>query len=101
MNKEIKAIVKKTAKIAGVTCVAAGAIALMTSGAALKAIAEGGKYLVNTVKKIVNEEPEAEKIVEEAVEVPQEVAQEEVAAQEEAAEEVVAAAEEVIVQGEA
>lgn len=52
MKKEIKSILKKTTKIACVTCVATGAIAVMTSGVALKAIGEGGKYLVNTIKKI-------------------------------------------------
>lgn len=59
MKKDAIVIVKKAAKIAGVTCIAAGAVALVTSGAALKAIAEGGKYMADTVKKIVNEEPEA------------------------------------------
>lgn len=67
MNKEVKNLVKKTAKIAGVTCVAAGAVALMTTGAALTALAEGAKYLKDTVKKIVDEEPKEESIVEEAV----------------------------------
>lgn len=28
---------------------------MMTSGVALKVIGEGGKYMVNTVKRIVNE----------------------------------------------
>ena len=58
MNQEMKSFVKKTAKIAGVTCVAAGAIALMASGAALKAVTAGGKYLKDTVKKIVDEKPD-------------------------------------------
>ena len=67
MNKEIKSIVKKTAKIGAVTCVAAGAVALMTTGAALKALTEGAKYLKDTVKKIVDEEPDVvEAVVEEA-----------------------------------
>ena len=66
MNKEIKSIVKKTAKIGAVTCVAAGAVALMTTGAALKALTEGAKYLKDTVKKIVGEEPDVEAIVEES-----------------------------------
>lgn len=64
MKQEIKSIVKKTAKIAGVTCIAAGAVALMTSAAALKALTEGGKYLKNTVEKIIGGETET--IVEEA-----------------------------------
>ena len=71
MNKEIKSVVKKTAKIAGVTCIAAGAVALMTSGAALKALTEGTKYLKDTVKKIIDEKPEAEApAAEEVVESP-------------------------------
>ena len=55
MKKEIKSILGKATKIACITCVAAGAIAVMTSGIALKVIGEGGKYMVNTVKRIVNE----------------------------------------------
>ena len=66
MNKEAKNLVKKTAKIAGVTCVAAGAVALMTTGAALKALTEGAKYLKDTVKKIVDEEPKEKSIIEES-----------------------------------
>ena len=41
MKKEIKSILKKTAKIACVTCVAAGAIAFVSSKAALSAILDG------------------------------------------------------------
>ena len=59
MHKEAKNLVKKTAKIAGVTCIAAGAVALMTTGAALKALTEGAKYLKNTVQKIIDEPTEA------------------------------------------
>ena len=66
MKKEAKNLVMKTAKIAGVTCVAAGAVALMTTGAALKALTAGAKYLKDTVKKIIDEEPKEESIVEEA-----------------------------------
>ena len=66
MKKEITSIVKKSAKVGAAVCVAAGAVALMTSGAALKALTEGAKYLKNTVEKIVRETPEAEQIVEEA-----------------------------------
>lgn len=65
-HKEVNSVLKKTAKIAGVTCIAAGAVAVMTSGIALKTITEGGKYLFNSVKKIVNENEEAENIVEAA-----------------------------------
>lgn len=64
MKQEIKSIMKKTAKIAGVTCIAAGAVALMTSAAALKALTEGSKYLKNTVEKIIA--GESETVVEEA-----------------------------------
>ena len=66
MNKEIKSIVKKTAKIGAATCIAAGAVALMTTGAALKALTEGAKYLKDTVKKIIDEEPDVDVVVEEA-----------------------------------
>lgn len=65
-HKEVNSVLKKTAKTAGVTCIAAGAVAVMTSGIALKTITEGGKYLFNSVKKIVNENEEAENIVEAA-----------------------------------
>lgn len=67
MNKEIKTIVKKTAKVAGVTCIAAGAVALMTSATALKALTEGGKYLKDTIKKIIDDEPKTEDVVVDAV----------------------------------
>ena len=66
MNKKNTSIVKKTVKVGAAVCVAAGAVALMTSGAALKSLTEGAKYLKNTVKKIVNEEPDVEAVVEEA-----------------------------------
>lgn len=70
MKQEIRTIVKKAAKVAGVTCVAAGAVALMTSATAIKALTEGGKYLKDTVEKIIGEEPKTgEIIVEEAAEV--------------------------------
>lgn len=61
MKKEIKSMLGKTAKIACVTSVAAGAIAVMTSGFALKAISEGGKYMANAVKRIVTEDTAATK----------------------------------------
>ena len=71
MKKEITSIVKKSAKVGAAVCVAAGAVALMTSGAALKALTEGAKYLKNTVKKIINDKPvEESAIVEEAEETP-------------------------------
>lgn len=68
MKKEIKTVLKKTVKIAGVTCVALGGAALIASGAALKAVTEGGRYLKDAVKKIVGEEPQADAVVEEASE---------------------------------
>ena len=80
MNKEIKMTVKKTAKIAGVTCVALGSAALIASGAALKALTEGAKYLKESVRKIIDEEPRDEAIVEEAAVVeasPEDFAEEE------------------------
>ena len=64
MNKDILTILKKSAKIAGMTCLTAGVVAVATSGAALKAIAESGKYLAKTVKDILEEKPEQEDIVE-------------------------------------
>ena len=78
MKKEIKSALKKTAKIAGVTCVAAGAVAVMTSGVALKTIAEGGKYLVNTAKRIATGKDESEEVVEIAGEEAAEAAAEEI-----------------------
>ena len=55
MKKEALEITRKAAKIAGVTCVAAGAIAIVTSGAALVAIAEGAKYVTNSIQTILKE----------------------------------------------
>ena len=70
MNKNTN-ILKKSVKIAGVTCFALGGAALIASGAALKALTEGGKYLKDTVKKIINDKPvEDSAIVEEAEETP-------------------------------
>ena len=89
MNIEAKNLVKKTAKIAGVTCIAAGAVALMTTGAALKALTEGAKYLKDTVKKIIDEEPKEEAIVQQAAVVetsPEDFAEEEAVVAEESTE---------------
>ena len=86
MEKEIKNIVKKTAKIAGVTCVAMGAVALVTSKAALKAMLKGGEYLKDTVKKIIDEEPEEKENPEETT-VEEAAPEEPVAAEEDFAEE--------------
>lgn len=68
MNKELKNIVKKTAKIGGVICVAAGAVAIVTSKTALQVILKGGEYFKDAVKKIVNEEPDVEETSEEPIE---------------------------------
>ena len=73
MEKEVKTVLKKTVKIAGVTCFALGGAALIASGAALKALTEGAKYVAQSVKKIVDEKPEEETAeVVEAEVVPQE-----------------------------
>jgi hypothetical protein len=81
MKRKSSNILKKTIKIASVTCFALGGAALIASGAAVKALTEGAKYLKNTVEKIVRETPEAEQIVEE---VPAAVAEEVPAAEAEA-----------------
>ncbi len=60
MNKEGKTVLKKTVKIAGVTCFALGGAALIASGAALKALAEGAKFTRDSVKKILEEKPREE-----------------------------------------
>lgn len=65
MKNELKSIAVKSVKLAGVTCVAAGAIALIASGTAVKAVTAGGKYLKETAKKIL-EEPVETKHVETA-----------------------------------
>lgn len=66
MKKEAKNLVKKTAKVACVTCFALGGAALIASGVALKAMKEGAKYLKDTIKKIIDEEPKEDTIIEEA-----------------------------------
>lgn len=83
MHKEIKTVLKKTVKIAGVTCVAAGAVAVMTSGVALKAIGEGGKYLADAVKRILGEQEQPQEVQEE---IPAASAEDFVSAEEPAAE---------------
>lgn len=60
MNTEIETVLKKTVKITGVTCFALGGAALIASGAALKALTEGAKYVKDAVKKIIAENPEEE-----------------------------------------
>lgn len=58
MKQETIQIAKKAAKIAGVTCLTLGAAAVVTSGAALKALTAGGKYLKDAIKRITAEAPE-------------------------------------------
>jgi hypothetical protein len=60
MEKEIKIVLKKTVKIAGVTCLALGGAALIASGAALKALTEGAKFVKNGIRDIINEKPAEE-----------------------------------------
>lgn len=60
MEKEIKTVLKKTVKIAGVTCFALGGAALIASGAALKALTEGAKFVKNSIRDIINEKPAEE-----------------------------------------
>lgn len=43
-------ILKKAIKISTVTCVALGGAALIASGAAVKALTEGAKYLKNAME---------------------------------------------------
>ena len=58
MNSKATSILKKTVKISGVTCIALGGVALIASGAALKALTEGAKYLTKTIRDVIHEEPE-------------------------------------------
>jgi len=102
MDKKIESALKKSAKIAGVTCLALGGAALIASGAALKALTEGAKYVALSVKKIVDEKPaeetaevvDAEPVpAEEPVDEAEAAPVEEVAAQPEEVETVVVEAE--------
>lgn len=61
-------ILKKTIKIAGFTCVALGGTALVASGAALKALTEGAKYMKNTVRKIIEDGTRTEETADVAAE---------------------------------
>ena len=72
MNQEIKSVLKKTAKIAGTTCFVAGAVAIVTSGVAVKAVGEGGKYLVDAVKKIITGQDQPQEILEAEAEASEE-----------------------------
>lgn len=60
MENEYKAILSKTVKIASATCIAVSAVVLIASGAAVKAVTEGSKYLKDTVKKILNDNSKLE-----------------------------------------
>ena len=60
MEKEIKIVLKKSVKIAGVTCFTLGGAALIASGAALKALTEGAKFVKNSIRDIINEKPAEE-----------------------------------------
>lgn len=78
MNHKNTNILKKTIKITGLTCVALGGAALIASGAALKALTEGAKFLKDAVQEIIHEDPktvetESEASAEEAADVPAEV----------------------------
>lgn len=77
MHQEGKTIVKKAAKIAGVTCLALGSAALIASGAALKAMTEGAKYLKDTIEKIITGDQAADTPAEETVQPPAEAVAEE------------------------
>lgn len=79
MNKEIKTIVKKTARVTGVTCLALGGAALIASGAALKALTEGALYLKERIENIVSDRPESRVLADEA---PTEAPAEEAASEE-------------------
>ena len=92
MNKEIKTILKKTTKIACVTCVALGGAAMIASGAALKALAEGARFVKNNVREILAEK--SDETVAEAEAIPaEETAAEEAAEAEPVAEEIIVAEE--------
>lgn len=93
MQKEIKTVLRKTVKIAGVTCLALSGAALIASGAALKALTEGAKYVKDSVKKIIDEKSneESDDVVdtevipaEETAEQPENAEVEEIAETEEA-----------------
>ena len=62
MQKEIKTVLKKTVKIAGVTCLTLSGATLIASGAALKVLTEGAKYVKDSVKKIIDEKTDTEEM---------------------------------------
>lgn len=66
---------KKLGKIAGATCVATGVVAvsaLVASGAAVGAIAEGFRSASSTMKKILNRQKQGDAAVEQGPVVPAE-----------------------------
>lgn len=65
MNKAFN-ILKKSVKVAGVVCVAAGAVALLTSGTAAMAVTEGINHTKNAIKKVLSQEDEKLVAAEEA-----------------------------------
>lgn len=60
MDKKIKSMLKKSGKIAGVTCLALSSATLIASGAAVKALVAGAKYVKDSVKKIIDERNDTE-----------------------------------------
>ena len=62
MEKKIESALKKSAKIAGVTCLALGSAALIASGAALNALVEGARYIKGSAKKIIDEKDTEEPV---------------------------------------
>ena len=60
MDKKIKSMLKKSGKIAGVTCLALSSAALIASGAAVKALVAGAKYVKDSAQKIIDERNDTE-----------------------------------------
>ena len=54
MKKKVRSLLKKTAAIAGVTCIAASAVAVVSSKAALQAMLKGSEYFKNRIGQIVS-----------------------------------------------
>ena len=54
MKKKVKTLLKKTAAVAGVTCIAAGAVAVVSSKAALQAMLKGSEYFKNRIEEIIS-----------------------------------------------
>lgn len=63
MSKDVKVVAKKTLKVAGALAAGAGVIAisaLVASGAAVGAVAEGFKSAKKAAKKVLNENEDTE-----------------------------------------